>query len=407
MEKRSALLSILIATKNRIPYCIKVIDKILDFTNQDFELIVQDNSDSLELFDYAGKIKDQRFRYNYTAPPFSSIDNFNKVISLAKGSYVCLIGDDDCITSEIFEAVKWANENNIDSIVPSLKAVYWWPDATKNIKGKEKDNGLLEISNISSNIKEYSTTGEVEKLMKSGGQNYMDLNLPKLYHGIVKRKYLNLIKEKTGHYVGGLSPDIYLAVALSSFINKIVKIDYPLTIPGICIASTSADSATKKNTSKLEDAPHFRDRGEYFWAKEVPRFYSGINIWADSAIASLHDMEEHLLVRKFNVMSLSSILLKRHKNYKEEIINHYLDFYKANVFIKRYIYIAVLKTRVLSNFFSGLYIRFCNKLIKVFLNKEDTSVKLKNINNIGKALDLFLEYVSKNNFKLHFYEKKK
>ena len=104
--------------------------------------------------------------------------------------------------------------------------------ATVKIKGKEKDNGRLEIKKLSLKIKKYSTIGEVEKLMKTGAQNYMELNLPKLYHGIVKRKYLNLIKEKTGNFIGGLSPDIYLAVALSTLIKKIIKIDYPLTIFG-------------------------------------------------------------------------------------------------------------------------------------------------------------------------------
>ena len=46
------LLSIIIATKNRVPYCIKSIETILSITNHDFELIVQDNTDNLELNDY-------------------------------------------------------------------------------------------------------------------------------------------------------------------------------------------------------------------------------------------------------------------------------------------------------------------------------------------------------------------
>ena len=76
---KKPLFSILIATKNRIPYCINVIERILKYPDQDFELIIQDNSDSHELFDYAKKITDLRFVYNYTPPPFTSIENFNKV----------------------------------------------------------------------------------------------------------------------------------------------------------------------------------------------------------------------------------------------------------------------------------------------------------------------------------------
>ena len=107
---KKPLLSILIATKNRIPYCIQVIEKILKYPNQDFELVIQDNSDSLDLFDYVKGIIDSRFVYNYTPPPFSSIHNFNKVINLSKGKYLCLIGDDDCVSPEIFNLVRWATK---------------------------------------------------------------------------------------------------------------------------------------------------------------------------------------------------------------------------------------------------------------------------------------------------------
>ena len=55
-SSKNPLLSILIATKNRIPYCIQVIETILEFPDQDFELIIQDNSDSNELSDYAKHI---------------------------------------------------------------------------------------------------------------------------------------------------------------------------------------------------------------------------------------------------------------------------------------------------------------------------------------------------------------
>ena len=84
------------------------------------------------------KITDSRLVYNYTPPPFTSIENFNKVISLSKGKYLCFIGDDDCVSPEIFKTVRWANKNNIDSIVPSLSSIYWWPDGYSKNKRKRK-----------------------------------------------------------------------------------------------------------------------------------------------------------------------------------------------------------------------------------------------------------------------------
>ena len=46
------LLSIIIATKNRVQYCINSIEAILNFPENDFELVVQDNTDNYELKDY-------------------------------------------------------------------------------------------------------------------------------------------------------------------------------------------------------------------------------------------------------------------------------------------------------------------------------------------------------------------
>jgi glycosyltransferase involved in cell wall biosynthesis len=398
---KKPLLSILIATKNRIPYCIQVIEKILKYPNQDFELVIQDNSDSLDLFDYVKGIIDSRFVYNYTPPPFSSIHNFNKVISLSKGKYLCLIGDDDCVSPEIFNLVRWANKKNIDSIVPSLSAVYWWPDATIKIKEKEKDNGHLEIRKISLEIKEYSTIGEVEKLMKSGAQNYMELNLPKLYHGIVKRKYLDLIKYKTGNFIGGLSPDIYLAVALSTYIKNIIKIDYPITIPGICKKSTSYDSVTYSNTGRLEDAPHFRDRGKYIWAKEVPRYYSGINIWADSALAALTDLEEFSNKKKFNVTNLVLLSLTRNQGDKNDLIKYYLDFNNADGLLNEKYYIFKLYILKYKFTFSTLFTNFFTK-IKRLLTTKTNSARFKNIINISEALSVFNSYMKSNKISLKY-----
>ena len=305
------IFSILIATRNRATYCINAIETILGFEYKNFELIIQDNSENLELQDYIRNRKvDNRLVYNYTPPPFSSIDNFNAVIGLAKGEYLCLIGDDDAVHPEIFNAVEWAKSNKIPSITPTLKAIYRWPDACDN----PQDNGLLTIENISGKIKKRSTKNSIMKLMKNGGQGYLNLPFPKLYHGIVKREYMELLKEETGNYVGGLSPDIYISIGLTKHIHEIVEIDFPLTLPGICGKSAPIDEKRNKY-AKLEDAPHFRDRGPYQWSPEVPSFYSGENIWADSALAALRDLKLTGFIKHFNKYQLSL---------------NYADIYKAN-----------------------------------------------------------------------------
>ena len=379
----SPILSVLIATRNRAPYCINAIETILGFEYENFELIIQDNSESLDLQDYIRNRKvDHRLVYNYTPPPFSSIDNFNAVIGLAKGEYLCLIGDDDAVHPEIFNAVEWAKANKIPSINPTLKAIYRWPDACDD----PQDNGLLTIGYISGKIKKRSTKNAIMKLMKNGGQGYLSLPFPKLYHGIVKRECMELIKEETGNYVGGLSPDIYIAIGLTKHIHEIVEIDFPLTLPGICGKSAPIDE--KRNRyARLEDAPHFRDRGSYHWSPEVPSFYSGENIWADSALAALRDLKLTGFIKHFNKYQLSLNYIDIYKVYSSEISEFIRQGTPLIKFTISYSYNFILNKS--SKLISSVKFR-----IGLIFVKKNQSKKLCHIEDVKSAVNHLLSLKS-------------
>lgn len=386
------LLSVLIATRNRIPYCINVIETILGFEYQNFELIIQDNSDTLDLKEYLKKnINDKRLVYKYTPPPFSSIDNFNAVIELSRGEYLCLIGDDDGINPEIFKIVEWASKNDVDAILPGLNVMYRWPDACKVLKGYENAGGEISISAISGRISVHDTSKALKNLMKNGGQNYLTLHFPKLYHGIVKKNCMDKIKEQTGHYVGGLSPDIYVAVALTSFIKKILEIDYPITIPGACIAPLNEHI---RKFDYLEDAPHFRDRGPYLWSGQIPKFYCADNIWADSALASLRDMNFFQIYTQFNVTNLTIALLKKHKEYSDIILLNYFNHKHANTNFSKKIHSTILLVKKIEfelNALKGKVVNRFSRLAKnVFISDYSSRASqhsYKNVTNICKATE--------------------
>lgn len=287
------ILSILIATKNRQKYCLSAVESILSLNDENIQVVVQDNSDEQSLEKMLSLcLKDNRLVYNYTPPPFSSIDNFNAVISLAAGEYVCLIGDDDGINPEIIKATFWAKKNNIDCLTGSLDANYRWDNTGAPDTFFTKMNGnTLTLTHFNGKVERVNIENSLISLMKNGCTNYLDYDFPKLYHGVVKLKLLEQIKRETGDYLKGLSPDIYSAIALASIAKNIVKINYPLTIPGVCGQSTSVTEGQLKTHSKrIEDAPHMRDRAvEYIWNINVPRIYCVQTIWADSAFAALKE----------------------------------------------------------------------------------------------------------------------
>lgn len=316
------LLSIVIPTRNRAQYANLSIRQCLNITSEDVQIVVQDNSDNndLELL-----LKDlfgvERIIYNHINGVLSFVDNFDYALQNATGRYVSIIGDDDGITTGMYLATKWADTNGYKAIKPNLNIVYFWPQS--KVFKENEDNGILKIMDSTGSVKDSNPQKELKRLLNNSCQNYLNMDLVKIYHGIVNRELLEEVKEKIGKYVAGLSPDIYMSVSLTSVLDSAIKvIDIPLTISGICPASGSSASATGAHTGELKDAPHFVGHDTYEWKREVPEFYSVETIWADSALAAIYDMNKSLL-KYYKPDQLAAISLKKYNRFRTEILNNY------------------------------------------------------------------------------------
>lgn len=317
------LISILIATKNRQKYCLSAVESILRLPNTNIQVVVQDNSDDITLNEMLKSLMDDsRLVYRYTPPPFSSIDNFNAAIELATGEYICLIGDDDGINPEIINATTWAKLNNIDCLVGNLKANYRWENTgEKQFLHLKITGSSLILGDFNGKAKYINAKESLQKLVKNGCTNYMEYDFPKLYHGVVRRDIFENLKVKTGAYLKGLSPDIYAAIALAFTVDKFVIVDYPLTIPGVCAASSSIQEGEQKSNSKdLESAPHLRDRKTpYEWEVNVPRIYCVQTIWADSAFAAIKEFKQEDLLKDFDKYMLCANILDADPTLKSRV----------------------------------------------------------------------------------------
>ncbi|MGN7763267.1 glycosyltransferase [Paenibacillus sp. 22594] len=374
------LISIIIPTKNREKYAYKAVEQILQIDDERIQVVVQDNSDTRKLEELLHRFKEnKRLKYNYTEGIVSFVDNFSIAVSLADGEYLCLIGDDDGIVPQIIGVVEWAKKNNVDAIKPELNAVFFWPHS-EALK-ESIDNGYLNITKITSKAEWCNPLSEVEKLLNQGAQRYLYLDMVKLYHGIVRKSCLENIKILTGRYFGGLSPDIYISVALSLTVKNLVKIDFPLTISGICSKSGSADSATGRHTGRLVDAPHFRGQKNYEWSKLVPEFYSVETIWADSALAAIKDLDKEELINKFNIGILLFNCLKKYPQFENIITEHSNSFAKNELSIR--------------------YTYYCSNIIEIskkVLNKlTNRSLRINGVDNIIEANNFLQQRINKIN----------
>lgn len=286
------LLSIIIPTRNRQKYAELCVRTILSLDAEDYEVIIQDNSDKDTLRGKLADIVSNKLVYHYSPECLSFCSNFEKALEQASGDYFIFIGDDDAVLPQLFDVVKIARQHKIEAIRFSEYVSYKWPKATGG-----SENGTLVIRDVVPYVKYLDTSDAIAKMIQKGDFDYQQYHFPFVYHGVVRRSSFDRAKARSGHYFGGLTPDIYAAVSLSFQINKVLYINYPLTIPGICPKSGAADGLTGRHNGELKNAPHFRGTHQYAWDRRIPYVYSVDTIWAETALKA---MEENGFTPRFD-----------------------------------------------------------------------------------------------------------
>lgn len=376
-------LSICIATRNRSKYCINAIESLLSKPWDDVEFVIQDNSDDVFLKDYVkNNFSDSRLIYNYTPPPFSSIDNFNSVISLSSGEYICLIGDDDGVSDQIIDVVRWAKANKIDSVTPLTFSEYFWPETF----GSSKDS-TLSIPHYSSVISKIDLELQLQKFFKNGALDYLKYGFPKLYHGCVKREFLEVIKSKSGHYIGGLSPDIYAAIGLAIVVKNHIVLDFPFTIAGACKESATIASMNGQHSGELYKAPHFRNRESYIWDKLIPEIYSVETIWAESALKVVSELGRKDLIGIFDLDIFVAKNILRNTHMISLFFNKTIEYFNfsGQKFIKLY--------KLSFNIFK-IFIRYIFN--KIFVSSKGNVldiILISNVNSINEASEIVTQHL--------------
>lgn len=380
-------LSVVIPTKNRQQYCILVIRQVVKSTSDQVEIVIQDNSDDDRLRTEIELLDSERVIYNYEKRPLSFVENFNKALSIAHGEYLCLIGDDDGILPNIEDAVRYAKYKNLDALIPETSAVYLWPSKNPIVKGGGE--GYLVVSNLRNRFSSVSSRDSVEQLLRQGFQDYQKTNIPRLYHGLIHRRLLEMIEIRAGAFISGLTPDIYIAVALGLVCKKVEKVSFPITISGICPSSGSTASATGAHTGELKDAPHFRGHEYYSWDHRIPDIYTVETIWAETALHAVIDMGEEICINKLNLPFLISRLWWKYPQFKEVLLTH-----------SRELMINIYLIRILA--FKDLFHNLVRRVWRRLIRKPGDVVKFYQINDIESASSIIKKLLSKHHCEFRY-----
>jgi glycosyltransferase involved in cell wall biosynthesis len=379
------LLSIIIPTKNRYTTLLPLLDALCSFESDNFEIVIQDNSDiNEELLNYLESNKDVRINYFYCSDKLSVIDNSDLAVNHTIGEYICFIGDDDGVMPYIVDVVEWMKRNGYKAL-KAHKPNYFWPSMITDYFAND-NSGILYESNYNYNIKEVATSTSLNYTLSKGGTSIN--RLPCLYHGIVDRETLDRIFIKCNTYFPGPSPDMANAIALSLFLNKYVYVDFPVIISGKSKNSTGGQGVLHQHISKIEEVNHLPIKTSNEWTEQIPKYWTGPTIWAESVIKSLMNTGNENEIEKFRFSYLyASVYLFNFKS--RHRIFHNFSF---NIFSSSFI-LDLFKL-----FFKRVYFFLNNRFNFKMINKTN------NVATIGKAISILNKNIDQNKLAIIIYD---
>jgi glycosyltransferase involved in cell wall biosynthesis len=282
------LLSIVIPTRNRHECLGKTVGSLLSSSSREFEVIVHDNSDVAwtETCDPT-VLNDRRLRYVYFGPRLSVVENCDKAVSLAEGGYVCMIGDDDgVLVDEAVEFVRKLSWSGFDAAMP-VAPYFAWPSVTHSMWGDL--GGGVFLQPATGQVTLLDVSGELRRVLADGGAGGIR-RLPRVYHGFVSRNSLDELKSRAGTYFPGPSPDMANAIGLAYCVRSAMQVNLPLVIAGHSVRSGGGLGSAGKHVGSISAQAHLPADTAATWSRDIPFFWSGPTIYAQSAFAALARM---------------------------------------------------------------------------------------------------------------------
>jgi len=290
LASNSPLLSIVIPTKNRYETLLPTLEAILDnIDDHRFEIVVQDNSDDpTSAQAYFSAHRDPRVQYAHRAGLLSIVENTEGALLRARGYYVTFIGDDDLVNPNIMTFIDSFLARQVDAVIYPA-AYYWWPSVHFVTPTRFHQPGAFWYPTATCTAEHvFSTAEELSWVLGQGAVALFDL--PRVYHGIVRRTVLEAIKARSGRYVNGASPDMALAIATSLEISSHVKVNTPLTIYGASKNSGGGFTAAKVHFGKIGDQPHLPQYTKDHWSEHLPPIWSEHTIYPQTAMEVMRFM---------------------------------------------------------------------------------------------------------------------
>lgn len=375
------LLSVVVPTKNRFYYLefLVVYFHSIDYNN--VELVIQDNSDlevSIQIKALLESIADDRIKYFCSKLELSQTGNCQEATYNAIGEYITMIGDDDIFSKYLIDYVQICKDRSVDAILPN-KGSYTWPDVQPRFY-KNKLSGIFKLTNFTGSSHKIDVNSELNKVIRLGGTQI--LNMPRVYHGVVKRSVLNVLMQESGSFYPGPSPDIANAVALCKYRINVVSIDIPLIISGQSISSAGGQGALGLHFGDISKIKQLPVDTASNWSSKVPFYWSGYTIYAESVIQSLKRMKMDNLLNMINFEYLYATCLIFDIDYRDRVLKVLKQpsesWLNISLFKIAYFFCIIWLKRILFHVRNNLVL-----VLPKFLKQKDTITQMSNILDVA------------------------
>lgn len=315
-----ALLEIVIPTRNRERTLVPSVRAILAALGErNYEIVISDNSDSpLDITIQGEFAASGRVLYRHNTRTIDVIENFNFALAQVRGEYAILIGDDDFVLPQVFNAIEVLDANELECLIHPRPA-YYWPDVSFDREFDYFRPGTLLINEkMNTQVELLDPTKELDKV-KAAGAIYL-YNLPALYHALLRGDTLHGIKQRLGEYVLGPSPDMSLAVALCALKVRYGRSTIPFSVAGASYHSAAGMGRRGAHTAALDRAPSWLPRAmKEQWDRRLPEVWNGYSVYAQSMISVAKaaglddDLDFSKLFRKMIAEDLGDVVHVRRK----------------------------------------------------------------------------------------------
>lgn len=281
-------LSILIPTHERARYATSTVETILART-RDAEVVVCDTS-KVDAFGDLRKAWKHSDRLKIIRPEqdLSVVGNFNAALAEASGDYICFIGDDDLVADDLEDIAAWAAKEGIETVGFTFPVHYYWPDFLHR-REPHRYSATLWTKPFTGDVTSHDNAAAVRRALSRPGLGVFDM--ARAYCGLVSRSLVRRVIDKHGALFGGVSPDIYSALLLSSESRSSVQLDYPGVTPGSSGASTAGQSAAGTHVGPLRENSHIGAFKDLPWHPLVPEFYSVPTVWSYSLVKAVEAVD--------------------------------------------------------------------------------------------------------------------